>query len=177
MSLIVVGISAHFHDSACCLLRDGALVAAAQEERFSRIKHDPSIPKAAFRYCLAEAGLTIADVDLVAYYEDPVKKLDRQLWAGLPAVPPSGPRALFRLDAMRPEREIREILGFEGEILFANHHEAHAASAYYFSGFPEAAILTVDAVGEWATTTYARGHGPTLEMIEEISTASCSRTC
>jgi carbamoyltransferase len=169
MGPVIIGISAHFHDSACCLLRGGRLVAAAQEERFSRIKHDPSIPKAAFRYCLKEAGLTIADVDAVAYYEDPIKKLDRQLWMGLPSVPPSAPQALFRLDAMRPERDVREILGFDGRIVFVDHHEAHAASAYYFSGFPDAAILTVDAVGEWATTTYGRAEGPSLEIIEEVT--------
>jgi carbamoyltransferase len=165
----IVGISAHFHDAACCLLRDGQLVAAAQEERFTRLKHDPSMPKAAFRYCLAQAGLTIADIDAVAYYEDPIKKLDRQLWMGLPEVPQTSPQALFRLDARRPERELRELLGFEGEILYVDHHEAHAASAYYFSGFPEAAILTVDAVGEWATTTFARGDGARLELLEEVS--------
>jgi carbamoyltransferase len=165
----IVGISAHFHDAACCLLLDGRLVAAAQEERFTRIKHDPSMPKAAFRYCLAEAGLTIADIDAVAYYEDPVKKLDRQLWMGLPDLPQASPQALFRLDAMRPEREIRELLGFEGEIPYVDHHEAHAASAYYFSGFPDAAILTVDAVGEWATTTLGRGDGARLELLEEVS--------
>jgi len=165
----IVGISAHFHDAACCLLRAGQLVAAAQEERFTRRKHDPSMPKAALRYCLAQAGLTIADIDAVAYYEDPVKKLDRQLWMGLPQVPQASPQALFRLDAMRPERELRELLGFEGEILYVDHHEAHAASAYYFSGFPESAILTVDAVGEWATTTFARGDGARLELLEEVS--------
>ena len=169
MSSAIVGISAHFHDSACCLLRDGKLVAAAQEERFTRLKHDPAVPKAAFRYCLAEAGLTIADIDAVAYYEDPVKKLDRQLWMGLPEVPSTNPQALFRLDAMRPERELREILGFEGDIAFVDHHEAHAASAYYFSGFSESAILTVDAVGEWATTTYGRAVGARLDLLEEVS--------
>ena len=93
MAPVIVGLSAHFHDAACCLLRDGRLVAAAEEERFSRVKHDPSIPRRAFRYCLDEAGLTIADVDCVAYYEDPRKKLDRQLWMGLPQVPPSSPTA------------------------------------------------------------------------------------
>jgi carbamoyltransferase len=106
LSLTVAGISAHFHDAACGLLLDGRLVAAAQEERFSRIKHDPSIPRAAFRYCLEEAGLTIADLDAIAYYEDPVKKLDRQLWMALPQVPrprrrrsasiPPGPAARSR---------------------------------------------------------------------------------
>jgi carbamoyltransferase len=169
MGPTIVGISAHFHDSACCLLQDGQLAAAAQEERFTRVKHDPSIPKEAFRWCLREAGVTIADVDAVAYYEDPVKKLDRQLWMGLPALPLATPQALFRLDATKPERELREILGVDGEIVVVDHHEAHAASAYYFSGFPEAAVLTVDAVGEWATTTYGRATGPHLELLEEVT--------
>jgi carbamoyltransferase len=168
VSLNVVGISAHFHDSACCLLQDGQLVAAAQEERFSRVKHDPSLPRAAFRYCLEAAGLTIADVDCVAYYENPVKKLDRQLWMGLPHVPPATPRSLFRLDAMRPEREIRELLGFEGAIEYFDHHQSHAASSYYYSGFSEAALLTVDAVGEWATASYGRAAGSGLELFEEV---------
>ncbi len=166
--LRIVGLSGHFHDAAAALLVDGRLVAAAQEERFSRRKHDPSMPQAAFRYCLAEAGLTLPDLDAVAWYEDPVKKLDRQLWMGLPALPSLAPEALFRLDAMRPAREIRELLGWEGPIEFVDHHEAHAASAYYFSGFPEAAILTVDAVGEWATASYGRADGARLELFEEI---------
>lgn len=150
------------------MLRDGNLIAAAQEERFTRLKHDPGIPKEAFRYCLTEAGLTIADVDCVAYYEDPQKKLDRQLWMGLPQLPVATPQALFRLDAMRPEREIRELLGFEGQIEFVEHHQAHAASAFFFSGFDDAAVLTVDAVGEWATTTYGRARGAGLELFEEV---------
>ena len=168
MSLNVIGISAHFHDSACCLLQDGRLVAAAQEERFSRRKNDPGLPAAAFRYCLEAAGLTIADVDCVAYYENPAKKLDRQLWMGLPQVPPAAPPALFRLDAMRPEREIRELLGFEGEIDYFDHHQSHAASSYYYSGFSEAALLTVDAVGEWATASYGRAEGSHLALFEEV---------
>jgi carbamoyltransferase len=168
VSLNVIGISAHFHDSACCLLQDGRLVAAAQEERFSRVKHDARLPRAAFRYCLEAGGLTIADVDCLAYYENPVKKLDRQLWMGLPHVPPATPRALFRLDALRPEREIRELLGFEGPIEYFDHHQSHAASSYYYSGFAEAALLTVDAVGEWATTSYGRAEGSRLELFEEV---------
>jgi carbamoyltransferase len=168
VSLNVIGISAHFHDSACCLLQDGRLVAAAQEERFSRAKHDARLPRAAFRYCLEAGGLTIADVDCLAYYENPVKKLDRQLWMGLPHVPPAAPRALFRLDALRPEREIRELLGFDGPIEYFDHHQSHAASSYYYSGFAQAALLTVDAVGEWATTSYGRAEGSRLELLEEV---------
>ena len=106
----VVGISAFYHEAACCLLQDGRLVAAAEEERFTRIKHDPRLPVHAFRFCLQKAGLGIEDLDAVGYYESPVKKLSRQLWAG----PPQGvPSAMPWLDALRPQREIRETLGWD----------------------------------------------------------------
>jgi carbamoyltransferase len=164
----VVGISAHFHDAACAVLVDGELVAAAHEERFTRIKQDPAIPGRALRECLRQAGLTLADVDCVAYYEDPVKKLDRQLWTALPALPDSRPEALHRLDADRPRREIRDVLGYEGPVEIVDHHLSHAASAYYYSGFEDAAVLTVDAVGEWATTTWGRGEGSELELVAEV---------
>jgi carbamoyltransferase len=168
MSQNIIGISAHFHDAACCLLRDGKLVAAVQEERFSRVKHDPTIPRAAFAYCLKQGGISIADVDCVAYYEDPVAKLDRQLWMGLPQLPSMAPEALFRLDPARAEREIRELLGFEGDIQLVPHHLSHAASSFFFSGFDDAAILVVDAVGEWATTSLGRGAGSSLEILDEV---------
>ena len=164
----IVGISALFHDSACCLLKDGKLVAAAEEERFSRIKHDASMPAHAFRYCLREAGLTIADIDCIAYYEDPKKKLGRQIWMGLPEIPARNPEAKFRLDASRAEREIRAILGYEGPIEKTEHHLAHAASSYYYSGFRDSAILTVDGVGEWATTSYGFGKDDDLKLFEEV---------
>jgi carbamoyltransferase len=168
MGPVIVGMSAHFHDSACCVLAGGSLVAAAQEERFTRVKHDASLPRHAFRWCLAKAGLTITDVDCIAWYEDPIAKLDRQLWMGLPQVPPLAPQFLFRLDAARPERELRELLGWEGRIAFIPHHLAHAASAYDFSGWTDAAILTVDAVGEWTTTSYGRGAGADIDLFEEV---------
>lgn len=163
----VIGISAYFHDSACCVLRDGKLVAAAEQERFTRVKFDPSLPSAALRYCLSESGLCIADIDCVAYYEDPKKKLARQLWMGLPGLRP-GLDATRKLDAGRVEREIRELFGFEGRIELVDHHLAHAASAYFFSGFSEAALLTVDGVGEWTTTAYGRASGSELELFEEV---------
>src|SRR5215475_13877129 len=106
--LNIVGISAGYHDSACCLLQDGVLTAAAQEERFSRVKHDKAFPRQAFRYCLREAGLTISDIDCIAYYEDPCRKLSRQIWMHGPALPKSR-SILRRMDPARPEREIREI--------------------------------------------------------------------
>ncbi|QXV63880.1 carbamoyltransferase [Mucilaginibacter sp. 21P] len=165
MSLNIVGISALYHDSACCILTDGVLRAAAQEERFTRIKHDPAMPYKAFMFCLEQAGLSITDIDCVAYYESPQKKLSRQLWSGHY----NGSEELSRrLDPARPEREIREVLGFEGLVKFYDHHQSHAASSFYYSGFDSSAILTVDGVGEWATTGYGMGNGAKLNMFEEV---------
>ncbi len=176
MTTHVIGLSAFYHESACCLLRDGELVAAASEERFTRVKHDPRLPALAFRFCLEAGGLGITDVDAVAYYESPGAKLSRQLWVGVPRSSPgsaSGKRARAPdvpwLDPGRPERTIRERLGFEGRILSFPHHLSHAASAYFFSGFSGAAVLTVDGVGEWATMSYGRGRGGELEILEEVS--------
>jgi len=161
----VLGLSAFYHESACCLLRSGELVAAASEERFSRVKHDPRLPVRAFRFCLEAAGLDVTDLDAVAYYERPVAKLARQLWAGVPA---AGDPGLPWLDPGAPERAVRERLGWDGPFLTFPHHRSHAASAFFFSGFEEAAILTVDGVGEWATTGYGRGSGTELELFEEV---------
>ncbi len=130
-------------------------MAVAEEERFSRVKHDPRLPVSAFRYCLEAGGIGITEIDAVAYYESPVRKLARQLWSGIP---------VGDADPTRPERAIREGLGYEGPVLSFNHHASHAASAFLFSGFPEAAVFTVDGVGEWDTTTYGRG----LEVFERV---------
>jgi len=156
-----------FHDSAACILRDGVLIAAVQEERFSRLKHDPSIPKNAFRYCLEQTGLSISDIDCVAYYENPSQKLERQIWMALPNLSEELCVRLWR-KAKQPVIGIREVFGYEGPIETVGHHEAHAASAFYFSGFDEAAVLTVDGVGEWATTSYRRGFGNNIELLEEV---------
>jgi len=163
----VIGISAHFHDAACCLITDGTLVAAAQEERFTRRKHDPAIPRHALEYCLREGGLSITDVDVVAYYEDPVKKLGRQIWGMSPGLPREYD-VLARFDPQRPAREIRDLLGYEGPIEYLSHHLAHAASAFLYSGFEEAAILTADGVGEWETTTYGVGRGDDIDLFEAV---------
>lgn len=162
----IIGISAFYHESLCCLLQDGELVAAVAEERFTRVKFDRRLPINAFRYCLEAGGdLNPADIDCIAYYEQPSKKLSRQLAMGLDAsVDPT-----FRwVDAGRPEREVRERLGYAGRFLTFEHHLSHAASSFYYSGFDEAAVLTVDGVGEWATTTYGRGCGAALELLEEV---------
>jgi carbamoyltransferase len=161
----VVGISAFFHESACCLLRDGRLVAAAEEERFSRVRHDPRLPVAAFRWCLAAGGIGPHEIDCLAYYESPQEKLARQLWAGVPADAPPG---LPWLDPRRPERALREGLGYDGSLRTCSHHASHAASAFLYSGFDEAAVLTVDGVGEWATTTYGHGRGNRLTAFEQV---------
>ena len=162
----IIGLSALYHDASCCLLRDGELVAAASEERFTRVKFDPRMPVNAYRFCLEAGGIGPGDVDVVAYYESPAKKLGRQLWA---AVADRKLPDLNRLDPQRAEREIREKLGHAGAIDMFDHHLSHAASAFYFSGFAEAAILTVDGVGEWTTTSYGRGAADDIELFEEVA--------
>ena len=165
----VIGISFGYHDSACCLLQDGLLVAAAQEERFSRIKNDKAFPAASFRYCLDHAALTIADIDCVAFYENPGVKLGRQLWMGM--LPSSAPnrRALVQARALWtvPE-EIQLLTGFDGAIEIVDHHLSHAASAFFYSGFKEAAVLTVDGVGEWQTTTYNSAQGAEITCLDSV---------
>ena len=167
MSNNIIGISCFFHDAACCLLKDGVLVAAVEEERFSRNKHDASIPKRAFNYCLEAGGLTIDEVDCVAYYEEPTKKLARQISMIMPGLS-SEKKMMVRLDPHRANREIREVLGYDGPIEYVGHHQAHAASCFYYSGFDDAAILTVDGVGEWDTTSFGRGNGRDLEILETV---------
>lgn len=168
--LNIIGISAGYHDSACCLMQRGRIVAAAQEERFSRIKNDKAFPAAAFKYCLDHAGLTIADIDCVAFYEDPCLKLSRQIWMGMLPGLTQQRRAsiLSRTLWTRPETEIRLLTGYDGPIEIVDHHLSHAASAYFFSGFEEAAILTIDGVGEWPTTTYNSGNGAEIERLGQV---------
>lgn len=169
-SVNIIGVAAGYHDSSCCLLQDGILTAAVQEERFSRIKNDRSFPKIAFRYCLEEAGLAITDVDCIAYYEDPLLKLGRQVWMSmLPNLSAERTKSIFaRLSSPQPQEVIRKLLGYAGHIETVKHHLSHAASSYYFSGFDEAAILTVDGVGDWPTTTYGWGKGPHIELFEQV---------
>jgi carbamoyltransferase len=168
--LNIIGISAGYHDSACSLVQDGVLVAAAQEERFSRVKNDKSLPVRSFLYCLREGGITIADVDCIGYYEDPCQKLGRQIWMGfIPNLPAARRDALLdRMSRTQPAQMIAEILGYEGRVEIFDHHLSHAASSFYFSGFEESAILTVDGVGDWATTTYGCGRGPNIERFEQV---------
>ncbi len=172
----ILGISAYYHDAAAALLRDGNIVAAAQEERFSRRKNDERFPQRAAAYCLREGGLTAGDLDAVVFYDKPITKFARMLESYL-AVAPGGwrtfPRVLpgwlgEKLDLRRTLRE--ELTGLRSDcaLLFTEHHEAHAASAFYPSPFEEAAILTVDGVGEWATTTIGFGEGDRVELLKEL---------
>jgi carbamoyltransferase len=179
LSVYVLGISCFYHDSAACILRDGEIVAAAQEERFTRIKHDSDFPSNAVRYCLAEAGISDAELDHVAFYDKPILKFHRILETFF-GVAPSGLKSFMRAvpvwlrEKLWIETEIREALErcritAPETIYFPEHHESHAASAFYASPFEEAAVLTIDGVGEWATATLGCGEGNKLRMLEQIS--------
>jgi carbamoyltransferase len=168
--LLVLGISGFYHDSAACLLRDGALIAAVEEERLSRVKHDHRMPWKAARYCLERAKATICDIDVVAFYEEPIKKLSRRIWIARHSgiTPKLREDALKHLDPRYVARQLSAHLGYEGPIEFFSHHESHAASSFFYSGFEDAALLTADGVGEWATTTYGAGKAHTIDLFEEV---------
>ncbi|MEQ1910922.1 MAG: carbamoyltransferase [Vicinamibacterales bacterium] len=169
----ILGVSAYYHDSAACLVEDGRIVAAAQEERFTRKKHDAAFPSRAVAYCLAEAGITTHDLDLVGFYEKPLVKFSRLIETYI-ACAPAGLRSylmalpLWLTEKLWMSDDIHSNLdGFEGEVLFGEHHESHAASAFYPSPFENAAVVTIDGVGEWATSSIAVGRGNELEMLTE----------
>jgi carbamoyltransferase len=182
MATHVLGISAFYHDSAACLLRDGEIVAAAQEERFTRIKGDASFPSHAVRFCLEQEGIDVGRLDFVGFYDKPLLKFERILETYLGIAPrgfqsflKAGP--LWIKEKLFQSDEIREQLGYEGELLFAEHHESHAASAFFPSPFEEAAILTMDGVGEWATASIGVGKGNDLQLIHELrwpDSSACS---
>ncbi len=171
--MTILGIPAFFHDSAAALVRNGQVVAAAQEERFSRVKHDFRFPQHAVAYCLAEGGLRGEEMDLVAFYDKPLLKFERILESYL-AYAPRGVRSFRKAIPVWLKQKfwmdefIRVELGYRGKILYPEHHLSHAASAFFPSPFPEAAILTVDGVGEWATTTYGVGRGNTISLLGEL---------
>ena len=169
----ILGVSGFYHDSAAALLCDGKLVAAAHEERFTRKRHDPDLPQQATKYCLEAAGIAVGDLDYVVFYDKPFIKLERMLMTYLATFPRSLPSFTKAIPVWLKEKlwvpsQIREKLGYEGEVLFAEHHQSHAASAFLPSPFEEAAILTCDGVGEWATTTQGVGRGDSFELIHEI---------
>jgi carbamoyltransferase len=169
----ILGLSAYYHDSAACLLVDGRIAAAAQEERFSRKKHDERFPSQAVAYCLREAGLTIDQVSHIGFYEKPLVKFERLLESYLGSAPRGLRSYLMAMPVWLGEKlwmadDIRRELGVEAEIRFGDHHESHAASAFYPSPFEEAAIMTIDGVGEWTTSSIAHGRASDLTLLREM---------
>jgi carbamoyltransferase len=178
--MLILGISAFYHDSAAALLRDGEIVAAAQEERFTRKKHDPGFPDNALKYCLDEAGIGLQDVDHVAFYDKPFLKFERLLETYVSfaprgfesfrmAIPVWLREKLFLKDLLVKElRRHAPDQDWNSRLRFSEHHLSHSASAFFPSPFEEAAVLTMDGVGEWATTSLAIGRGNRLEVLKEI---------
>jgi len=179
--MYILGISAFYHDSAACLLKDGEIIAAAQEERFTRKKHDPSFPKNAIHYCLNEAKISPKKIDNIVFYEKPFLKFERLLETYL-AFAPKGFKSfrmampswikdkLFQKSALIKELKLTldEEVAWHEKLLFSEHHLSHAASAFYPSPFESAAVLTLDGVGEWTTTSFAVGNGIDLKVLKEI---------
>ncbi len=169
----ILGISAYYHDSAAALVKDGVIIAAAQEERFTRKKHDAGFPKHAVAYCLKEAGITIQDVTHVAFYDKPFLKLERLLLTYLSYAPFGLLSFLKSMPVWLKEKvflkdTLMEALDWDGGIIFTEHHESHAASAFFPSPFSDAAFLTMDGVGEWTTTSFGVGEGNRIRLQSEI---------
>ncbi len=172
----ILGISAYYHDSAAALIRDGTIIAAAQEERFSRIKHDSCFPEQAMKFCLDFSGISTSELDYVVFYEKPLQKFDRLLDTYISFAPAgfsSFAKAipLWLKQKMFIRREILKQVGkdFHGKLVFPSHHESHAASAFFPSPFEQAAILTLDGVGEWTSASIGRGDGNRIELLKEIT--------
>ncbi|PIR57159.1 MAG: hypothetical protein COU72_02420 [Parcubacteria group bacterium CG10_big_fil_rev_8_21_14_0_10_41_35] len=172
--MFILGISAFYHDSAACLIDNGKILAAAQEERFTRIKHDASFPKEAIKYCLTEAKINPKNLSYVAFYDKPFLKFERLLETYL-TFAPNGIKSFLEAMPVWLKKKLwlkdmlfRELPGYKGKIIFSEHHLSHAAAAFYPSPFKQAAILTVDGVGEWATTTFGVGNNNQIKLLKEI---------
>lgn len=169
----ILGISAFYHDSAACLIRDGSIIAAVQEERFTRIKHDSSFPSNAITFCLRYAGITMEQVDYVTFYEQPRLKFDRLIKTYLTYTPQGLPSFIQAMSSMVGgklwmHQLIASQLGYRGPIVFPQHHESHAASAFFPSPFTRSAFLTMDGVGEWTTTSFGSGNGSKIQIFQEL---------
>ena len=169
----ILGISAFYHDSAACLVQDGKIVAAAQEERFTRKKHDYRFPKEATNYCLEYANLKVSDLDIVAFYDKPFLKFERLLETYL-TFAPIGIKSFIKAMPLWIKQKlwmkelIKDELGYDGQVLFPEHHESHAASAFFASPFKDAAIMTMDGVGEWTTTSFGIGQSNKIKILADI---------
>lgn len=167
--MYMLGISAYYHDSAACLVKDGEILAAAQEERFTRKKHDFNFPYHAIQYCMDAGGISAKDLDFVAFYDKPFIKFERLLESYL-AYAPKGITSFIKAmpiwlkQKLWTKELLKKDLGYEGEVIFPEHHESHAASAFFPSPYQEAAFLTIDGVGEWNTTTFGVGKGNQIEI-------------
>ncbi len=171
--MYVLGISCYYHDASAALLKDGVIVAAAEEERFTRRKHDTSFPVNAVNYCLHSQNISIKDVDYVGFYEKPLLKFERVLHQHLASFPLSFKTFLSSMPSWITEKlrvlsAVRKKLKYRGDVLFVEHHMAHAASSFLVGPFKKAAILTVDGVGEWTTTTYGLGEQEDIHLMKEI---------
>ena len=169
----VLGISCYYHDAAATLVCNGKILAAAEEERFTRRKHDNRFPESAIKYCLEEAGIVSSEIDYICFYEKPLLKLERLLKIASDRPGRSENMVSEQLSHMVHERlflkqVLSEKIGYAGEVLFIEHHMAHAASSYYISGYDKSAVMTIDGVGEWATTVQYIGEGNSLKKLKEI---------
>ena len=171
--MYILGISAFYHDSAACLVKDGVILSAAQEERFTRKKHDHNFPQKAIEFCLKDAGITANQIDLVAFYDKPFLKFERLLETYL-TYAPIGIKSFIKAmplwikEKLWMKEMIKDKFGYTGKIIFPEHHESHAASAFYPSPYNKAAILTMDGVGEWTTTSYGIGDGNDIQLLADI---------
>jgi len=171
--MYILGISAFYHDSAAALIKDGEIIAAAQEERFTRKKHDHRFPVNAVKYCLDYADININDIEYVAFYDKPILKFERLLETYL-GYAPKGIKSFIKAmplwikEKIWMKELIKTELKYNGIILFPEHHQSHAASAFYPSPFEEAAFLTIDGVGEWTTTSYGTGKNNNINIIADI---------
>ncbi|MEC7240220.1 MAG: carbamoyltransferase [Myxococcota bacterium] len=171
--MYILGLSCFYHDAAACLLKDGVVVAAGSEERFSRKKHDSDFPSLAVAYCLEEAGISAEELDAVVFYDKPMLKFERLLRSHIHGFPKSFKHFVENMPRwmgtrLRLPKILKKELGYTGPLMYSEHHLSHAASAYYVSGFESAAVLTVDGVGEWATASWGVGTGNNLEIKGEI---------
>jgi len=171
--MYILGISAYYHDSAACLLKNGEIIAAAEEERFTRIKHDSSFPNNAIKYCLKEAKISASQLSYVGFYEKPIVKFERILQTFTECYPSGfwmfhGAMPAWINEKLRVRSIIRKKLGFKGKIVFIDHHTSHASSAFFVSPFKKAAIMTVDGVGEWTTTSIQLGEGNAIKPLEQV---------
>jgi carbamoyltransferase len=171
--MYILGLSCFYHDSAACLLADGVPVGAAAEEIFTRKKHDSEFPRSAIRWCLGKAGIDMSKVHAVAFYDKPLVKFERMLVSHISTFPRSFPQFVKGMPSwfatkLRLDKLLREEFDYRGPILYGQHHLSHAASAFYCSGWEEAALLTVDGVGEWATTSWGVGRDRKIDLLGEI---------